>query len=63
MPQTHQAFTYVAIPPTYITPIVCPHCGAHAHLVRREYRFELQGERRTFECDTCKKQIEMTLED
>ena len=61
MPQQHQAFTY--IPPTHITPIACAHCGAHAHLVRREYRAELKGERRTFQCSECKAEIEMTVRD
>ncbi len=61
MPQAHQAFTY--IPPTHITPIACPQCGAHAHLIRREYHAELKGELRTFHCSDCKNETVVTVKD
>jgi hypothetical protein len=57
MPLAHRAFTY--IPPTYITPIACPHCGSRANLVRREYRAELKGELRTFRCVDCANETEI----
>ncbi len=63
MPQAHRAFTYVPVPPTYIIPIVCRHCGGDAHLIRRQYHAELNGEIRTFQCSDCKNDTEMTVED
>jgi transposase-like protein len=61
MPQPHQPFHY--IPQTHITPIVCPHCSASAHLMRRAPHPEIKGEVRTFECKDCGKQTEMTVSD
>jgi hypothetical protein len=46
-----------------VTPSSCPRCGAHAHLIRREYHAEIEGERRTFECSDCKTETEMTVKD
>jgi transcription elongation factor Elf1 len=50
-------------PPTYITPVTCPHCGGQARLMRRTPDPQYTGgEIRTFECDACGKQTEMRTE-
>jgi hypothetical protein len=59
----YQPFTYIPLPPTYIRPVDCSHCGAHAHLVRREYQAELKCELRTFRCINCRKEFELTVKD
>jgi transposase len=65
MPQPHQPFTYIYVqPPTYLTSIACPHCGANAHLMRRSPLGDgRKGELRTFECKDCNKQTEMIVQD
>ena len=48
---------------TYITPIVCPHCGGRAELSRRMLDpVHPLSEIRTFECARCGKQSEMRVE-
>jgi hypothetical protein len=49
-------------PPTYVTPIACPLCGADAHLIRQTYDFAVKAERRTFECKECCALTEMIVD-
>ena len=64
MPERHQPIEPICfIPETFITPIVCPYCGAHAHLMRRSPHPKLKAEIRTFECIDCKQQTAMTVND
>jgi len=53
------------IPETHITPIDCPRCGAHAHLIRRSPAVtgDGKGELRTFECIQCGEQTETFVKD
>jgi hypothetical protein len=43
---------------TYIEPIVCPHCGGQASIMRRTPHPNIKGELWTFECKDCGKQTE-----
>ena len=60
---THQHEPIHFIPETFISPIDCPYCGAHAHLMRRSPHPELNCEIRTFECMVCEKQTALTVKD
>ena len=61
MSQRHEPFHFVT--ETHVTPIACPYCGAHAHLMRRTPHPDLKAEVRTFKCMDCKKQIGVTVKD
>jgi hypothetical protein len=45
---------------TYSTPIKCPGCGEHAHLMHRQ-GFAAGAELRTFECVTCNRQTDLIV--
>ena len=63
MAQTTTGFTPAT--PDHITPIICPHCSANAHLIRRTAALtgDGKGEIRTFECTDCKGLTEMFVRD
>jgi hypothetical protein len=44
----------------YSTPIECPGCGEHAHLMRREAA-ATGTERRTFECVSCRQKTDIVV--
>jgi hypothetical protein len=46
----------------YSTPIECPGCGAHAHLMRRAPS-EIGTELRSFECEVCKQKTDIVVFD
>jgi len=63
MPQPHQPNQIIL--PTYITPIDCPKCGAHAHLMRPSPALtgDGKGEIRTFECMKCGEHTKTFIKD
>lgn len=60
-----QETVFTPPPPTYITPIQCPHCTGTTHLMRRSpapaANNGAANEVRTFQCAECDKKTEMLI--